>query len=287
LNLLQIARKGALSLLRDLPLSLKFRLGLRTSSSIDDDVSYALKLTDNYLRLLRERGINLRGAQILELGPGLDFAPQLALAGHGAKVMLADRFLAKWDDAYHPEFYRRFKERWSGPSAPIDAALAANGYPADVITCIAEPAETLASVATASCDVVLSNAVLEHIYDLPAVCRSLARITKPGGIGAHQVDFRDHWDFQRPLEFLLFDPQSSQARVTRGRVGRGNRHRLADQIEQFRAAGFRIENAEANMTVDKAYFDTFLPRLRSSSSPYRDRATGDLVVLGAKIIMVH
>jgi hypothetical protein len=135
--------------------------------------------------------------------------------------------------------------------------------------------------------VVLSNAVLEHIYDLPAVCRSLARVTKPGGISTHQVDFRDHWDFQRPLEFLLFEPQSYQARVTRGRVGRGNRHRLSDHLAEFRAAGFRIEKVDPTETADKAYFDDFLPRLRASASPFRDRAEDDLAVLGARITMVR
>ena len=288
MNLLQIAHKGALSILRDLPLGWQFRLGLRTSASIDEAVDYALRLTDSYLRLLSDRGIGPRGARILELGPGLDFAPQLALASHGANVVLADRFLAQWDRAYHDEFYRRFRARWHGPSSAIDAAIAAGGYPADAIACIAEPAEALTRVADASCDVVLSNAVLEHIYDLPAVCRSLARVTKPGGIGVHQIDFRDHWDFARPLEFLLFAPDSYQARITRGRVGRGNRHRLPDQLAQFRAAGFRIDQVEVTETASKAYLDDILPRLRAASaSPYRERSAEELATLGARITMVR
>jgi SAM-dependent methyltransferase len=287
LNPFQIVSKGALSLLRDLPLWLQFRVGLRTSADIDDAVSYALALADIYLHVMKERGVAILGARVLELGPGLDFAPQLALASHGAHVMLADRFLVQWDAAYHPEFYRRFKARWNGPSAAIDKVIAVGGYPASVLTCMAEPAEMLTSVADASCDVVLSNAVLEHIYDLPAVCRSLARVTKSGGIGVHQVDFRDHWDFARPLEFLLFEPRSYQARVTRGRVGRGNRHRLSDHLAQFRAAGFRIEKVDANQTADKAYLEAFLPRLRASSSPYHDRAEKDLAVLSARITMVR
>ena len=178
-------------------------------------------LTRNYLNLLAERGIALRNTRILELGPGLDFAPQLALAGYGAQVMVADRFLAKWNSTYHREFYRRFKARWNGPSLGLDAVIAAGGYLPEVITCIAQPAERLTSIADAFCDVVVSQAVLEHVYDLPAVCRSLSRVTRSGGYGIHQIDFRDHWDFDRPLEFLLYEKGGYQLRIGRGRIGRG------------------------------------------------------------------
>jgi SAM-dependent methyltransferase len=283
----EIARKGVISLAASLPLWLQFRLGLRTSETLDKDVSYALALTQIYLRLLADRGIDPRGARILELGPGLDFAPQLVLASHGAKVTIADRFLANWNSAYHPEFYRRFRARWDGPAGAIDAVIAANSYPADVATRVAEPAETLAAIPSASCDAVISGAVLEHVYDLPAVCRSLARVTRPGGFGSHQIDFRDHWNFQRPLEFLLDDDRRYGSRLTRGRIARGNRHRLADHLAMFRAAGFQIEDVQVSDRASDAYLDDFLPRLKASSSPYRDRPHDDLAVLGARVSMTR
>jgi SAM-dependent methyltransferase len=250
-------------------------------------VSYALTLTQTYLRNLADLGIDLQGVRILELGPGLDFAPQLVFASYGAEVIIADRFLSRWDDGYHPEFYRRFLSRWNGPVGAIEAAIAANDYPPNVLTQIAEPAETLAGIPSESCDVVLSNAVLEHVYDLPAVCKTLARVTRSGGFGLHQIDFRDHWDFQRPLEFLLDDDRRYRARLTRGRIGRGNRHRLADHLALFSGAGFRITGTEVNARPDQVYFDSFLPRLRASSSPYRDRTEDDLAALGARIKMVR
>jgi SAM-dependent methyltransferase len=236
---------------------------------------------------MEELGVPLASVRILELGPGLDFAPQLALAGYGAGVTVADRFLAKWDNAYHNEFYRRFKSRWDGPSTALDAVMAAREYPANVIACIAQPAERLNDIADSSCDVILSNAVLEHVYDLAAVCRMLARITRPGGFSVHQIDFRDHWNFQRPLEFLLYKAGSWQLGINRGRVGRGNRHRLLDHSRYFQDAGFRMMHLDKNMHAEEDYFKHFLPRLRASSSPYRDRAKDDLSVLSAKIILVR
>jgi len=270
--------------LADLPLWAQFRLGLQNSATIDRDVDNALALTSSYLRLLADRGVAVNGARILELGPGRDFAPQLALAGLGARVTVADRFLANWDRAYHGELYRRFKARWEGPSEALDAVIAGEGYPPTVITCVAQPAEELVGVADESCDVVLSNAVLEHVYDLPRVWRALARVTRPGGLGIHQIDFRDHWNFDRPLEFLLHEAAGRQLRVSRGRVGRGNRRRLSDHMICLADAGFQIEQVETNMRVAPEYFGAFLPRLRASSSPYRHRDLDDLSALAARII---
>jgi SAM-dependent methyltransferase len=266
---------------------MQFRLGLKTSADIDSAVSYAIQLSNGYLKQLADRGISPNGMQILEIGPGLDFAPQLVLASHGAKLILSDRFLSKWDNAYHPEFYRRFKARWPDPCEAIDDVIEAGGYPSHLITRLAEPAEALNSVPAASCDVVFSTSVLEHVYDLPVVCRSLARVTKPGGVGVHSIDFRDHWNFDRPLDFLLFGSESYQARLTRGRVGRGNRLRPSEHLAQFRKAGFRIEAVKPYAPPSKTYFDAFLPQLRASSSPYRDSPVDDLATLGALVTVVR
>ena len=52
-------------------------------------------------------------------------------------------------------------------------------------------------------DVVLSNSVLEHVQDLPALFAELARILAPGGVMLHRVDYRDHF-FKYPFHFLLY-----------------------------------------------------------------------------------
>jgi hypothetical protein len=47
-----------------------------------------------------------------KIGSGLSFAPQLALASYGARVTVAGPFLKRWDQNYHPEFYRQFRAKW-------------------------------------------------------------------------------------------------------------------------------------------------------------------------------
>lgn len=279
MDLLRIPKLAATSLVRRLPLSLQIRFGVMTSADIDRAVDYAVQLSNGYLERLATRGVSLNAARILEIGPGLDFAPQLVLVSWGAKVTVADPFLSTWDRAYHPDFYRRFKARWSGTSGAIDEVIAVGGYPDELIRCIREPAESLESIPANSCDVVLSTSVLEHVSNLRSVCQTLARVTVPGGIGIHSIDFMDHWSPDRPLDFLLLGENSPEAR----RLSRGNRLRLSDHLNQFRQCGFDIELVEPYAPPDKAYFDSFLPKLRASSSPYRDASVEDLSVLGALV----
>jgi ubiquinone/menaquinone biosynthesis C-methylase UbiE len=72
-------------------------------------------------------------------------------------------------------------------------------YPYKVISLYSCPLEKISVVPDTTLDIVLSNAVLEHIYDLKSAFYHLARITKPGGFGIHMVDFRDHRDFSAHL----------------------------------------------------------------------------------------
>jgi hypothetical protein len=191
------------------------------------------------MRHFQRTGFVLAGSKILELGPGIDFGAQLIIASQGARVTVADRFLAPWDSAYHPQFYRKLRARWDGPAGALDAVIAANGYPEQAIGRIARSGEQLGSVPAASFDLVISNAVLEHVQDLKRVAHNLARITKSPGLNLHQIDFRDHKDFSRPLEFLLLSEREQSASFKSSHGEFGNRLRASQSISYFEAAGFK------------------------------------------------
>jgi SAM-dependent methyltransferase len=261
-------------------------LSLRASipSFIAADADYAIQIARGYLQTF-EPHFDLSRAAILELGPGINFGPQLILASCGAHITVADRFLSRWHRHYHPRIYRELKARWSGPSAAIDRVLQSNGYPADVMTCVAQPAECLADLADGSFDCVISNAVLEHVYEPRVVAASLARATKAGGYNFHQIDFRDHKDFRRPLEFLLVGAGEYQEQFDRTKGGRGNRWRLGEWTAAFESTGFRVADVQINDVAPEAYFETFVPRLRRTDTVYRDWPENDLRVLGARVCL--
>lgn len=255
----------------------------RSAAHVEEDLPYALQLAENYLKVLHAAGVSLPGLRLLELGPGVNFAPQLVMASMGAQIAVADRFLAKWNDRYHPALYRAFKERWGGSLPAVDRVLAAGSH-TPAIASHEQPAEALIGITDGSIDIVVSNAVLEHVYSMQDVARELARVTRPGGRSMHQIDFRDHKDFARPLEFLTMsdDAFASEFKTIHGE--RGNRVRASQVQAIFEQNGFRLIDFEVNERVKQDYFADVLARLRASPSSYRDWPEDDLRIVGGRML---
>jgi SAM-dependent methyltransferase len=78
----------------------------------------------------------------------------------------------------------------------------------------------------ASFDLIVSRAVLEHLYDPEAAFGGMDRLLAPGGAMAHKVDFRDHGMFtdggMHPLTFLTISDRIY--RLMTQHSGRPNRH---------------------------------------------------------------
>jgi SAM-dependent methyltransferase len=253
------------------------------SANLNTEIEATVSNADVIRSMLSGWGLQLSSISLLEVGPGPNFGAQLLLSQYGARVTVADRFLAQWDQTYHPLFYSRLRDRVGGDTSLLDAVIVANAYLPEAITLVAAPAETLSGIPDSSIDVVSSNAVLEHVYDLEAACRMFARVTKKGGINSHQVDFRDHSNFDKPLEFLLEGYIASKFIFIKKRGERGNRFRPSELIRFMQSAGFKTVEVDINLTADEAYLRDFIPRLRNSRSKYRNWPEDDLRILGARI----
>lgn len=90
-------------------------------------------------------------------------------------------------------------------------------------------------------DVVMSNSFLEHVADMGAVVRQMFRITKPGGVGLHGVDWSDHRRYSdsqiNPLAFLCLQEQTNI-------VAGCNRMRLHEMVAVFEQNGFEVLEQE-------------------------------------------
>jgi hypothetical protein len=229
----------------------------------DEAVQYAVQVADAYLAQLDRQGVAVKGLKYLGIGPGNDFAPQLVLASHGAQVTVAGEFLPKWDPEYHPRFYQAFLGRWSSRADAIKAVLEKDAYDG-VISLVTESVERLTSIKSQSFNFVQSNAVIEHVVDIEAGVEELARITLPGGVHAHQIDFRDHGDFIRPLDHLLVDPVSYTRLRSEARGNGGTAMRMPEMISLF-ARCFWIWQIEINSTAPFEYASEVRRRLPSDS----------------------
>lgn len=105
----------------------------------------------------------------------------------------------------------------------------------------------LAAIPDGSIDLVVSEAVLEHVRreDLAPLLQQLRRVTAPGGVGLHFIDFQDH--LGGGLQHLRF----SDAFWASPLVGRAavyvNRLGLSAMVGRFRRAGFEVTVTEATV----------------------------------------
>ena len=263
-----------------------------TPEAVQRDVKYAIHNACVWLDLFPNGGEFLKGKRVLEIGPGINFGAMLVLACHGAQVMVADRFLTPWNPEYHPIFYKLLRDnltkRWPGiDPSPLNTVISQGGYPPEIISLYSCSLEKI-TVPHESVDLVLSNSVFEHLYDVNLAFYHLSRITKPGGLGIHMVDFRDHRDLSRPLEYLLLS-EKEFAREFEESLGQyGNRYRPHEMQEFLELAGFEVrEFRDPDIFTDEEYLTEFLRRLRKTrKSRYRDCPVENLRVLTGRFITV-
>jgi len=95
-------------------------------------------------------------------------------------------------------------------------------------------------------DVLASNSFLEHVEDARACLQEMARITRPGAIIAHAVDYADHRHYGsdlHPLDFLRHDPD---AVILHG----CNRLRHHQILGFFEESGFAVRRFDVRQRVD-------------------------------------
>ncbi|MCB9109940.1 MAG: methyltransferase domain-containing protein [Anaerolineales bacterium] len=250
--------------------------------SLQRDLEYAVQIGLNFIKRLPDGVKSLPGKAVLEIGPGINFGSTLLMATFGAKVMVSDLYLSPWKAEYHPKFYALLrswvKENYPQTDiSPIDRILDSGGYPPESIGCYSTPLEELAGIMDESVDIILSNAVFEHLANPEQAFRQLARVSKPGALGYHQVDFRDHNNFSRPLEYLLIADEAFSIEFKQTHGERGNRYRPHEYWEFFEEIGFEVQRFVPSSFADDSYLADLLPRLRSANgSKYKDAPIDEL-----------
>lgn len=256
----------------------------RSSSEVKAAAEYSVRVGKTAFEVTEASGAPLDGT-ILELGPGWDFGSAMLLGERAKRLIVADRFIAPWDDTFHPAVYREMQRILGRPSRRLDAVVGQGSY-AGLVETLQEPAWDMRSLAADSVDVVYSNAVLEHVHPLDAAAVEMHRITRPGGWGLHQVDFRYHRDFNQPLEHLLFTREEYAQLLDLTHCETGTQHRVREAAEMFAAAGFEVVRTDVNITASEAYMQDFLPRLRRSElSPYQTWPADELAKISARIFV--
>jgi hypothetical protein len=243
-----------------------------TDEAFQRDVDYGIQVISGFEMWSQGAGVSLRDKVVLEIGPGINLAATIGLRSLGAsRVYVADRWLPIWQEDYNPKFCNMMAERIRrdkpGWDADIFDRVASEGFSA-AVNPIQSPVELLAERMPEQVDVIFSNAVLEHVADHTAGARSLYSITKDGGANFHQVDFRYHRDFSRPLDHLLMSPEAYAADALACDYEYGCQLRPVELQAILENAGFALKWHPNDYATD-AYLSEIMPKLRTSNSVYR------------------
>lgn len=259
-----------------------YRAQNASPEAIANDVERACEVGLNYVRhiataLGRSPSMGpsaVADLDILEIGPGPNLGPALVLACGGARITLVDRFAVRWDDNYHPRVLNAMAERMAlipGASPePILRVLKAGAFTSETLSVRECAAEDLLQLPAESADAVISNAVLEHVADVPRAFAGFAHVTRPGGMGLHQVDFRDHRNFSKPLEYMTMSKSDFEQLFKRSHAECGNRWRPRQMGAAFEAAGMQVRQFHPNIYADAAYVADIKTRLHPDVCPVDD-----------------
>lgn len=223
------------------------RTGIRSDQISQPDFSslpdsalpeYLSRINNTFSDYERYGGLDerrLRGAHVLEIGPGETMGVALRFSALGAeRVTAVDKFVPLQTSPFHQRLYKRLIDDLSAPeqqrvAAAVSLADGVRFNPDRIQYIYGEGIEDAGpQLPQQSYDAIVSNAVLEEVYDLDRMFGVLDGLLKPGGRQVHVIDLRDYGMFTKhgfhPLEFLTIPDGVYRYMVES--TGQPNRHRV-------------------------------------------------------------
>lgn len=219
---------------------------------IKKSIGYINTVFDDYLLYGNIRPDDLRGHRILEIGPGDNLGVALKFISKGAaQVVCLDRFFSDRDESQQIQIYKALlasfgeEERRLAQSAISfsNGTLEFDEGKIEYISHIAvEAAQPLFQ--EESFDLIVSRAVLEHVFDLDKAFLNMALWLKVNGSLLHKIGLGPHKMFpghSNPLTFLTVPGCLWPLMVSN--TGEPNRKRVdyyREKLEELRIYDFKI-----------------------------------------------
>ncbi len=219
--------------------------------SIPQSLAYIRAVYDDYVTYGRLDDVSIAGKKILEIGPGDNLGVGLCFLLKGAKqVVCLDRFFSHRDEAQQRAIYAAFRASLKPeeqatlegfmslePSVHFDPSRL-NYVSGIAIEDLLDPATRYDGF-----DLIVSRAVLEHVWDLDRAILAMDRVLNPGGRLIHKVDFRDHGIFtsqnHHPLSLLTI-PTFLYTLASRN-SGKPNRRLIGDFRRMLDPLGYKTQ----------------------------------------------
>jgi len=228
---------------------------------------------DLLLRLTKQYGAVGEGSRVFELGTGwMNWYSVYLRLFEQAEFVAYDL----WDNRQFPALQgalKKLEPRLQSAALGADAQVLANIdamlgcvsfeelYRRFGLTYVVEPSGSLASFADASFDMVMSFHVMEHVHAnaVPALCKGLDRILKPGGYMIHQIGIDDHlahYDAAASQkQYIQYSDQEWNLRFESG-IGYVNRLQASEWRTAFEATGLELcEEIRGSVSIGRLRVD--------------------------------
>lgn len=202
------------------------------------DKNYALSVYDECFKDIQRKYPD--GFNLLELGPGDSISTGIIASTRGSRqTILVDsgNFASKKVDSYITLLEKLDLDI---PESFIDILEGTNTI------YLTEGINSLKDIDSSSIDVVVSNAVLEHIYleEFEETLHELYRIQKHGGMSYHRIDYKDH--LSQSLNSLRFSKNIWEKPWFAKSGFYTNRLRAVDVVMHFERQGYKVESIKYN-----------------------------------------
>ncbi|MCU1257797.1 MAG: Methyltransferase type 12 [Bryobacterales bacterium] len=253
------------------------------------DLENALATFQAYLDQAGVTADSVSGSRIIEIGPGVNSAVALQFIAAGARqVICVDKFVPRSFSAYHDKLYGMLRTRLPAAHGHnFDAAIniEARTFNPERILYIHGGFESLRLIVQdGSVDFIVSNAVIEEIYDVETALDQMCALLRPGGYMIHKIDFCDYGLFSRygysPFEFLTIPEWIYRAMAEA--TGQPNRRLIDAYRNKFNALGYDTRFTDV---VSYHLSEESIAEIRPRLLPrFRKIATEDLAVSGAYLV---
>lgn len=219
-------------------------------------------------KYLDNHGISIHGKTILDFGSGQSQNLMRMMILYGAKKAYT---FDKYIDSKNDVMFMKNLNNWLKildmfPQENLDNAKAIH-------------VSSLSDIPKESIDLIVSFSVLEHISHPEEEIEALISILSPEGQMVHFIDFRDHSDFSKPLNFLRYDNETWNSMNPPNVFTHTNRYRLCDFERLFEKKQMKISVSEM---MEKYYVSE---KERSQFHPcFQKYSERDLCALNAAII---
>jgi SAM-dependent methyltransferase len=208
-----------------------------SASDVQRTIAHAIGVVD---RLEAGGAISWHGKRVLEVGPGSDLATGAVMIHRGASSYSAVDLFDNRGQA-DPRLYSELSRVLGTAVDPTVLGFCQTDFPG-------------LPKLQGEWDLIVSNATLEHIDEVPALFRRLAQLAGPGARMVHHVDAQTHMRWIKEIDpwNILRYPSAVYDRLLRF-PGAPNRLLATDYVRAAQSAGWTDATVQGDLLADEDY----------------------------------